>query len=63
MISMVFCGLYLLPFWYATAVGVLAAILSGVYSLRVLVNLVSLERIPRPLRWFLVWFRVADSGS
>jgi len=38
-------------------------ILSGVYSIRVLLNLISLDRIPRPLLRLLMWFRLAASGS
>jgi PST family polysaccharide transporter len=62
LIAVVFCGFYLFPFWYSIAIGVSAAILSGVYSLRVLINLISLDRVPRPIRRMLVWLRVAASG-
>ena len=57
--AVVFCGFYLFPFWLATAAGTLAVILSGVYSIRVLVNLISLDRIPSPIRRLLMRFGLA----
>jgi enterobacterial common antigen flippase len=57
--GLVFGGFYLLPFWSATVVGILAASLSGVYSVRVLLRLVSSNRIPSPIRRLLVWLRFA----
>ncbi len=62
LIAVVFCTFYLVPFWYAIAVGMLAAIFSGVYSLRVITNLISLDRIPHRIRQLLLWFGVA-AGS
>ena len=59
LIAVVFCGFYVLPSLLATGVGTLAAILSGVYSIRVLINLISLDRIPRPILRLLVWLRFA----
>jgi antigen flippase len=61
--TIVFCGFYLFPFWLATTVGTLAGLLSGVYSIRVLVNLVSLDRIPRPIREVLVRFGFVRSET
>jgi antigen flippase len=49
LIAVVFCGFYLLPFWLATTVGTLAVLLSGVYSIRALLDLASMDRIPRPI--------------
>jgi enterobacterial common antigen flippase len=63
LIGMVFCSFYLLPFWLATAAGSLAALLSGIYSLRALVNLVPLDRIPGPIRRLLGWTRLAPLKS
>jgi len=54
LIAMVFCNFFLLPPLVATAIGTLAMFLSGFYSIRVLVNLLSPERIPRPLRRLLM---------
>lgn len=63
LIGAVFCGFYLFPFWLATAVGTLAVLVSGVYSIRVLLNLISPDRIPRPLQRLLMRFGFAHSGS
>ena len=63
MIAVVFCGFYVLPALWATGVGTLAMILCSVYSIRVLVNLVSLDRIPPPMRRLLVWLWVAPLKS
>ena len=63
LIAVVFCGFYVLPTLLAMGIGTLAMILSSVYSIRVLVNLVSLDRIPPPIRQFFVWLRLAPSGS
>lgn len=45
LIAVVFCGVYFLPTLLAYGIGTLAVILSGVYSTRVLLNLVSPDRI------------------
>ena len=49
LIIVVFCGFSVFPFYVATGVGMLAFLLSGFYSVRMLVNLISLDRIPLPL--------------
>lgn len=59
LIAMVYCGFYILPALLATAFGTVAVMLSGVYSIRVLLNLVSLDRIPRPVIRLLVLLRIA----
>jgi enterobacterial common antigen flippase len=59
LIAIVFCGFYVLPPLIATGVGVLATLLSGFHSIRSLVSLVSMDRIPRALRWPLVRLRFA----
>ena len=48
-IAVVFGGFYVLPPLWAYGVGTLVMILSGVYSLRTLITLVSSDRIPRSL--------------
>jgi PST family polysaccharide transporter len=48
-IAMVLGGFYVLPPLWAYGVGTLVMILSGVYSVRTLITLVSSDRIPRPL--------------
>jgi enterobacterial common antigen flippase len=50
LVGLVFYGFYVLPFFLAAGAGALAAVLSGVYSIRVLLELVSLEQIPHPVR-------------
>ena len=63
LIAVVFCGFYLLPILLAFGIGTLAVVLSGVYSIRVLVNLVSLDRIQGPIRRLLIRLRVSPSCS
>jgi PST family polysaccharide transporter len=63
LIGLVFCGFYVFSFWVATAVGAMTALLSGIYAMRALVNLVPLDRIPGPIRRLLVWLRFAPSGN
>lgn len=60
LIAVVFCSYYALPPLLAMAVGTLAVLLSGFYSIQVLLNLVSLDRIPRPVLKVLQWFRLTS---
>jgi antigen flippase len=53
LIAVVFGSFYVLPLVWAASLGVLATIVSGIYSLRVLVTLVSPSRIPSPIRGIL----------
>jgi antigen flippase len=48
-IAVVFSALYALPSWWAAGVGVVAMVLSGLYSARTILNLMPLGRVPRPL--------------
>jgi enterobacterial common antigen flippase len=57
LVAVVFCGFYVLPFLLAACLGTLAALLSGVYSVRVLSAFVSWDQIPGPVRRLLVSFR------
>jgi PST family polysaccharide transporter len=50
LIAAVFGSFHILPPWAATVFGSVAAMASGVYSLRVVVKLVSVERMPGFLR-------------
>ncbi len=61
LIGLVFCGFYLLPFWLATTAGTLAALLSGIYSMRTLLKLVSVVRLPPKVRKVLALIGVAPS--
>jgi len=63
LIAVVFCSFYALPPLLAMGVGTLAALLSGVYSIQVLLNLISLDRIPLPLIKLLRWFRLTPGSN
>ncbi len=52
--GLIFCATIFLPLWQATALGSLAVLLSGLYALKLLVELVPPEQLPRPIRkWVL----------
>ena len=61
LITVVFCSFYVLPPLLSAGVGMLAAILSGVYSIRVLVRLIPLDRFPRPIRRLITGLRFATA--
>ncbi|WP_263357935.1 O-antigen translocase [Acidicapsa ligni] len=63
LIAIVFSEFYVLPLLWASVLGILIAVTSGVYSLRVLLHLVPLYRIPRPIRKVLELLRMAPSAS
>lgn len=63
LIAVVFCGFYWLPFLWATGVGAAILILSGVYSIRVLLKLVPHDHIPQPIRRVLAVFGFARTES
>jgi antigen flippase len=54
-ITAIFCAFYVLPFWIAVIMGIIAAILSSIYSIRILTRLVSPDRIPGPFRKIAVY--------
>lgn len=58
-VSAAFCSFLLLPLLWATATGLLLALVSAVYGVRTLLDLVSFERIPRALYWLLIQLRLA----
>lgn len=60
LIGIVFCGFLVLPLLWAASVGTLAAVLSGIYSIRVLLKFISSDLIPPSMRRFLVEFRFAS---
>ena len=63
---LVFCGSYFIEPMPLMALGAVAVTLSGFYSARTLVTLVSWAQIPRRLRFILVWLRMgppATAGS
>lgn len=53
LIAMVFISCYTLPFWVATSLGIVALLVSAVYSFRVLLKLVPFDRLPGPIRWLV----------
>jgi len=63
MITMVFCSMYILPFWLATIIGGVVTLLSFVYTIRTLLTLTSHDWIPRPMLRLMSWFRLASIGS
>ncbi len=63
LIAIVFCGFYILPFFVAIAVGVIAAVVSAIYSIRVLVKLVSVGQIAPILRKFLARCRLISPDT
>jgi enterobacterial common antigen flippase len=63
LIAIVFASFYILPSWATIVIGTLATALSSVYSIRVLVNFISLDRIPRSVMRLLVKFRLTGTGA
>jgi len=61
LIGSVFVGFLILPIWIATSFGVVAAIVSGIYSLRIVCSLVPLDRLPSFARRALAWSRLASA--
>lgn len=61
-IGLIFISFQYLPFWVATGLGLAASVLSGVFSLRTLVRLVPLERLPRMVQTVLRVLRFAPSS-
>jgi PST family polysaccharide transporter len=60
-IAVVFLGFYLLPFWAAIGLGSCCVLISGVYSIRILLQLVSSAKIPKNIRRCFVWLRLAPA--
>jgi PST family polysaccharide transporter len=63
LIAMVFCVCYALPIVWAVCLGTLATLLSGAYSLRVLLTVISLDQMPRPIRQMLILFGLIPSSA
>lgn len=59
LMAFVFCGFYLLPLVWAVCTGLLALIVSSVYSTKVLLSLVPFDRIPRRFQRLIVGFGLA----
>jgi antigen flippase len=56
-------SLYWLSYRLAIAIGISALLASSVYSIRSLLNLVSLNVVPRPILKVLGWFRLVDAAT
>jgi antigen flippase len=63
LITVVFCSHYALPPLLAMGIGALAVLLSGVYSIQVLLHLVSQDRIPKLILKVLRQFRLIASSA
>jgi PST family polysaccharide transporter len=63
LIGLVFSGFYLLPSVWATVLGALAAVGSGVHTIRALIHLVPLDRAPPLVRRTLSLLRLAPAGQ
>jgi PST family polysaccharide transporter len=61
LVTMVFCGFYLLPLTYSVAFGILATILNTVYSIRMLASFFTREQIPSPIRKLLTVFGFVEA--
>lgn len=61
LVGAVFLGCYVLPFWAATTFGAMATVASGLYSVRALLHLSSIERLPKRLRSVLARFRLGPA--
>jgi PST family polysaccharide transporter len=60
-VAMVFAAFYVVPPMVAVAVGAVATIVSGWYSMRILLNLVSSDLVPRSVQRLLARIGVASS--
>lgn len=60
LISVVFASFYWLPFWYAMGMGILATLISAFYSIKVLLVLVSVNRVPGPIQKLLALCRLTS---
>ena len=63
LITLVFCGFYVLPLPGAAGLGILSSLVGGIYSVRVLLTLVPWGQIPRPIRQLIVAFGIAPSNA
>jgi PST family polysaccharide transporter len=61
LVTIVFGGFFVLPLYYAVAVGVVAAILSGIFSVRSVMSLIKHEEMPAPIRKVMRLLRITSS--
>lgn len=62
-IGMVFCAFHWMSFWVATMIGAITTLAAGIYSLRRLVRVVAIDRVPGFVRQLLVKLRIAPADS
>lgn len=63
LIAGVFGGFYVLPLLAAACLGTLAALVSGIYSMRVLLTLIPWDKIPRPMQRLIVGFGLVPAHA
>jgi PST family polysaccharide transporter len=63
LIATVLCGLYLLPLLPAAALGLAAAVLASLYSLRALSKLIPFDELPSSVQRFFITFRRSADPS
>ena len=63
LIAVVFASIHVLPRAWAIAFGLVATLVTGIGSLRMLANLVSPEGLPSLLRRLLGWLRLTPRAS
>jgi len=63
LITAVFCGFYVLPFYVACTFGGVMVLLTGAYSLHTLLNLMPFDRLPAPIQRLCASFPIFHSGS
>lgn len=63
LVSGVFCGFYLLPKLWAVCLGTVTILAAGTYSTRILLQLVSWDRIPKPIRRLLLGLGFVPKGA
>ena len=54
LIALVFYSFYVLPPFFAAGIGTIVLVISSIYSARTLLQLVSFEQLPRPIRRLIV---------
>jgi antigen flippase len=63
LIAVVFCGFYVFPLAISISLGVVATLASSICSMRVLLDLISWNRVPRPVQRLIVGLGWASSKT
>ncbi len=61
-ITLVFSGFYLLPFAYSVGLGLIATLISSIYSVRTLASFLAAEQVPAPIRKLLIALGLNSTG-